>query len=72
MSNEKCYAPVFRGNNIPACVFLRILFTLVIMMLIIGTLGLILLCAKGRCLIKQYQFRIIYCRQGNKDPNRLI
>lgn len=72
MSNGKCYAPVFRSNNITACVFLRIIYTIVIMMLIIGTFGLILLSAKGRCLIKQYQFRMIYCLQGNNDPNRFI
>lgn len=69
---DKCYAPVFKGNNIFACLFLTIIYLLIIIGLILATLGLILLFPSGRCLIRQYQFRISHCREGNSDPNRPI
>lgn len=67
---EKCYAPVFSGpRNIFACLYLTIIYTIVIMLLV---LSLIWLSEEGRCLIKQYVFRIQHCSEGNNDPNRLI
>lgn len=69
VKGEKCYAPVFRGSNCIACLYLTIIFTAVIALLVIS---LVWLTAEGRCLIKQYQFRIRYCKQGNSDPQRLI
>lgn len=69
---DKCYAPVFKASNWFTCVFLTLIYVMVIIMLIIGTLGLILLFPKGRCIIKQYQFRIKFCTEGNSDRNREI
>ena len=66
---EKCYAPVFSGSNIIACIYLAIIFSLIIALLIIS---LVWLTAKGRCLIKQYAFRMNHCREGNSNPNLLI
>jgi len=67
---DKCYAPVFdRTRNILGCLYLALIFIIVIMLLI---LSLIWLTAEGRCLIKQYYFRIAHCGQGNSDPNRMI
>jgi hypothetical protein len=68
MANERCYAPVFEGHSILECLFLIIAIILLIVALIVGTLGLILLSAKGRCVIKQYQFRMSHCCQGNDNP----
>ena len=67
---EKCYAPIFTGTrSIFACFYLMIIYTIIIMVLM---LSLIWLTAEGRCLIKQYLFRIKHCKRGNNDPNRLI
>lgn len=67
---DKCYAPVFPApRNALACIFVAILFTMIIVMIIIGTLGLCLLFAGCRCLIKQYQYRIKNCAKGNTNPN---
>ena len=69
---DECHAPVFNANSGCACLFLTIIYALTIMLLIIGTLGLILLSARGRCLIKQYQYRIRNCTKGNQNSNLLI
>ena len=66
---SECFAPVFKKNNVWACVWLRIIYAVTIMLLIIGTLGLILLSESGRCMIKQYQYRGTYCTVGNSDSN---
>lgn len=64
-----CYAPVFQGTrNAWVCTWLTIIYATVIMLLIIGTLGLILLFPQGRCVIKGYVFRIRRCMEGNSDP----
>jgi hypothetical protein len=68
----KCSAPVFGASSFPACVILTIIYALLIVLLIVGTLGLIFLSAKGRCVIKQLQFRIRYCTEGNRYPERHI
>jgi hypothetical protein len=66
---EKCYAPVFSAHRPLACVYLMIIYTIVIVLLMIS---LIWLTAEGRCLIKQYGFRMTHCREGNSDLTRLI
>jgi hypothetical protein len=65
----KCYAPVFKGHHPIICAILRTFYLAAITALIVGTLGLIFLSAKGRCLIRQYLFRISFCVKGNGDPN---
>lgn len=78
MSTEKypCYAPVFRPNNCWACVWLRIIYTMVIVflavMLIIAVLAGPEAMKKIACMIKQYTYMIRYCKVGNSDPNKLI
>ena len=69
---KPCHAPVFRANDFPTCVGLKILYSFLIAMLILATLGIILLVPDGRCLIKQYRFRITHCEKGNRDPNILL
>ncbi len=64
--NDRCLAPVFPKNNVLACVYLAIIYTVVVMLLIIS---LVWLSAQGRCLIRQYLFRIRNCAVGNSDPN---
>lgn len=64
-----CYAPVFRANNFFACVILQLIYTMVIILLIIGTFFLILLFESGRCTIRKYRFRMKYCTKGNDNPN---
>lgn len=64
-----CYAPVFQGTrNAWVCFLLTIIYTMVVLLLIIGTLGLILLFPQGRCVIKGYSFRMRHCMEGNSDP----
>jgi hypothetical protein len=72
----KCYAPVFPPSNCWACFWLTLIYTLVII-----ELGIILIIAiiagpeavrKIACLIKQFLFRIKYCKKGNDDPNKPI
>ena len=41
---SKCYAPVFRGTNVFACIYLSIIYTVVIMLLV---LSLVWLTAEG-------------------------
>jgi hypothetical protein len=65
---SKCYAPVFTANNAFACFFLAIYIAIVVALLIIATLGLIFLSAKGRCLIKGLLYRSKYCTTGNSNP----
>ena len=66
---KECFAPVFEGNNIFACLLLVIVYTLAILGILIGTLFLCLLFPSCRCTIKQYQFRIANCVKGNSQPN---
>jgi len=66
---DKCYAPMFAPNNVFACIFLRLFYLLLVVMLIVATLGLILLFESGRCLIKQYLYRAQHCTEGNREPN---
>jgi hypothetical protein len=66
---DKCYAPVFSAHDFGACIILAIIYTAVIITLLVGTAFLILLSARGRCLIKQYSFRISHCGTGNSNPN---
>jgi hypothetical protein len=63
---DKCYAPVFTKNNAFVCVFLNIIYAAVILLLIIT---FVWLTPQGRCLIKQYNYRIQHCRDGNDNPN---
>ncbi len=66
---KQCYAPVFKGTrNIFACIFLRIIYAMVILLILVGTLFLCLLCASCRCTIKQYQYRMAHCMEGNSNP----
>ena len=67
-----CFAPVFRRNNFLTCIFLTFIYVFVIVALILGTFGFIFFSARGRCLIRQYQFRIKRCGVGNGDPGLLI
>lgn len=66
---EKCYAPVFGRRNWFSCIFLSFIFTLVIMLIMIGTLFLCPLFPACRCLVSQYAYRIAHCTEGNRDPN---
>ena len=64
-----CLAPVFEPNrNIIVCLLLALIYLFVILFLIVATLGLCLFFDSCRCLIKQYQFRIGHCREGNSNP----
>ena len=73
---KPCYAPVFSPNHWWACFWLMIIYTLVIVyltiMLIIAMLGGGDAVRTIACMIKQYAFRMKYCRQGNDDPNKQI
>jgi hypothetical protein len=60
----KCYAPVFKGtNNVIACIFLRIIYALVIALLV-----LFIWVPGVACRIKQYIFRMRHCLEGNENP----
>lgn len=65
---KQCYAPVFKGSSCFACMFLALIYALVIMMIVIGTLFLCVLIPSCRCTIKQYRYRITHCREGNSSP----
>lgn len=67
MANFKCYAPVFPKRNGFACIFEALSNAAAISMMLIGTLFLILLSGKGRCLLKRYAFRLKHCREGNSN-----
>jgi hypothetical protein len=69
---EKCYAPIFKGNGFFACFILAIVYALAIAAIILLTFGLCLLFASCRCTIKQYQYRIAHCREGNNEQNAPI
>lgn len=66
---EPCLAPIFGGHNFFACFLLALLYTWA---LIVLTLGLAWLTEEGRCLMRQYLFRVTHCRQGNADRERVI
>lgn len=60
---DKCYAPVFEGNNFIACIFLALIYLTIIVALII-----LIFIPSIRCLIKQLSFRIRNCVKGNSEP----
>lgn len=71
-----CYAPLFKANNCWACLWITIIYIMVIVlltiMLIIATLGGPEAIRKIACQIKQYAYMIKYCRRGNSDSNIVI
>ncbi|MHA2253179.1 MAG: hypothetical protein ACXAD7_22650 [Candidatus Kariarchaeaceae archaeon] len=78
MTVEKyqCYAPVFKPNHWWACIWLTIIYTMVIVlltiMLIIAVLAGPEAMRKIACQIKQYVYMIRNCRRGNSDTNLVI
>lgn len=61
MSKHVCKAPVFKPSGFWSCFILLIILSLVIAMLAFVAL----FSEAARCLIRQYLFRIKYCRLGN-------
>jgi len=68
-SEYKCYAPVFPARSACCCRWMTLMYLLAVFILIAGTLGLIQLCPKGRCTIKQLLYKMEHCMEGNNDPN---
>ena len=63
----RCYAPVFEGSSALNCFLSAIanLFVLIVLIILLiltfGSSGIL-------CRIRQIQFRMRHCRQGNSDP----
>jgi hypothetical protein len=66
--NSPCYAPVFEGSSPLTCLLLSILYLLLLLALIV-----VLIFTLGNravlCAIRQLQFRLKHCRNGNTDPS---
>lgn len=62
-----CYAPVFKGSSAFGCLIFSIINVFILLILYI-----ILIFSLGSgailCQIRQLQFRLKHCRQGNSDP----
>jgi hypothetical protein len=72
MSDFKCHAPVFSGESSFTCCMRALIYGAIIVLLLLATLCLILLSEKGRCLIRQYQYKIKHCHEGNSNPDKII
>jgi len=64
-----CYAPVFRAARYPVVRLTYQLFDVLVMAgLIVLTLGFISLSERGRCRLRQHQFKIENRAYGNLNP----
>lgn len=66
-TSTTCYAPVFKRSSAFACLIfsiINLLILLILYILLIFSLG----SRAILCKIRQIQFRIKHCRQGNSDP----
>jgi hypothetical protein len=73
---QPCYAPVFGASSFWACIFLSIIYVLILVflliMLVLAVFGGQSAIREIACIIRQYVYRIRNCTKGNSDPNVVI